>query len=893
MILEEKKMAKKNKLVLIDGSSVAFRAFFALHNQLERFKNRNGLHTNALYGFHNMIEKILKEEHPTHVLVAFDAGKTTFRNEFFEEYKAGRAKTPGEFTEQMPYLRELLQGLGIPYYELQNYEADDIIGTLSTQVDEKEFDVVIVSGDRDLTQLAKENVKVDITVKGVSEVKTYTVESIKEEYGLAPLQIIDMKGLAGDKSDNIPGVTKIGEKTALSLLHQYGTVESLYEHIDEMKESKRKENLLNEKETALLSKKLATIMTTVPLNLTLQDLVYKGPDTKKLIDFYKEMDFKSHLRQLDTTEVEEDLEANRSEIHFETVLSITEEMFEDQQSLYVEMLTDNYHTAEIIGISWGNKELIYTCAPEVALESPVFKKWAEDDSFMKKTFDFKGTYVSLRRYGITLRGTVSDISLEAYLLDVKDNSDDLAAIAEEYDYQDVATDESIYGKGAKIKIPEDKEQFYTHLARKVKAIDILSDKLKEKLKENQQTSLFEDMELPLAKVLADMEITGITVDSQRLESMKIEFAEQLQKLEQRIYEEAGEEFNINSPKQLGIILFEKMGYPVIKKTKTGYSTAVDVLEQLSSQAPIVEFILKYRQIAKIQSTYIEGLLKVINQTTGKVHTRFSQTTARTGRLSSIEPNLQNIPVRLEEGRKIRQAFVPRKPDWRIFSSDYSQIELRVLAHISDDQHLKEAFIEGQDIHASTAMRVFGIESPENVTPNIRRQAKAVNFGIVYGISDYGLSQNLGISRKEAQIFIDRYFEKYPGVKKYMEDIVREAKDKNYVETLYHRRRYLQDINSRNYNLRTFAERTAINTPIQGSAADIIKVAMINIDKALKESNLQATMLLQVHDELIFEAPKEEIEELAKLVAEVMEHSVELSVPLLVDSNTGKNWYDAK
>ncbi|SFH71170.1 DNA polymerase I [Pisciglobus halotolerans] len=886
-------MAKKNKLLLIDGSSVAFRAFFALHNQLESFKNRNGLHTNALYGFHNMIEKILKEENPTHALVAFDAGKTTFRTEFYPEYKAGRAKTPREFTEQMPYLRELLKGFGIYYYELENYEADDIIGTLSAQADEKAFDVVVVSGDRDLTQLAKDNVKVDITVKGVSETKTYTVESIKEEYGIAPLQIIDMKGLAGDKSDNIPGVTKIGEKTALTLLQEYGTVEGLYEHIDDMKKSKRKENLINEKETALLSKKLATIIKDAPLAITLNDLVYNGPDTKKLIDFYKEMDFKSHLNRLDTSELEETLEANRSDIQFQKVTILTDEMFKDNQSIYVEMLTDNYHTAQVVGISWGNEEKIYACEPEVAFHSDIFKKWAEDGHSKKKTFDSKRTYVALKHHGIELKGVVADLSLEAYLLDVKDNSSDLAAIAEEYDYFDVATDESVYGKGAKRKVPEDKEQLYAHLARKIKAIAILCDQLMEKLEENQQTELFTDIELPLANVLADMEMAGITVNSKRLEEMKGEFAEKLQELEQKIYAEAGETFNINSPKQLGVILFEKMGYPVIKKTKTGYSTAVDVLEQLQDQAPIVAYILQYRQIAKIQSTYIEGLLKVIDKKTGKVHTRFSQTTARTGRLSSVDPNLQNIPIRLEEGRKIRQAFVPREENWRIFASDYSQIELRVLAHVSDDQHLKEAFIEGQDIHASTAMRVFGLEKAEDVTPNIRRQAKAVNFGIVYGISDYGLSQNLGISRKEAQQFIDTYFEKYPGVKQYMEDVVREAKDKGYVETLFHRRRYLSDINSRNYNLRSFAERTAINTPIQGSAADIIKVAMIQMEKALKASDLRATMLLQVHDELIFEAPEEEIETLEKLVTDVMEHAVALSVPLLVESDNGKSWYDAK
>ncbi|MDB1656904.1 DNA polymerase I, partial [Enterococcus durans] len=424
------------------------------------------------------------------------------------------------------------------------------------------------------------------------------------------------------------------------------------------------------------------------------------------------------------------------------------------------------------------------------------------------------------------------------------------------------------------------------------AINVLTPQLTKELAEKNQEDLFRKMELPLSIILAEMEISGIKVDATRLQEMKVEFSDRLREIEQKIYQEAGEEFNLNSPKQLGVILFEKMELPVIKKTKTGYSTAVDVLEQLREQAPIVDDILTYRQIAKIQSTYVEGLLKVI-QSDGKVHTRYVQTLTQTGRLSSVDPNLQNIPIRLDEGRKIRQAFVPRKKDWLIYSSDYSQIELRVLAHISNDEHLKAAFLEGQDIHASTAMRVFGIEKAEDVTPNMRRQAKAVNFGIVYGISDYGLSQNLGITRKAAQQYIDTYFEKYPGVKEYMERIVREAKDQGFVETLYHRRRYLPDINSRNYNIRSFAERTAINTPIQGSAADILKIAMIELDKRLKEEKLEATLLLQVHDELVFEVPEKELETLDHLVSEVMEHAVSLHVPLITDSSWGKTWYEAK
>ncbi|MBO0469406.1 DNA polymerase I [Enterococcus sp. DIV0242_7C1] len=877
----------KKKLLLVDGNSVAFRAFYAVQN-FESFKTKNGLHTNAILFFNNMLDNIMQKEEPSHVLIAFDAGKTTFRHAFFDDYKAGRAKTPGEFKEQMPYIRELIDALGIQHYELPEYEADDIIGTLARRVEADDFEVVVVSGDKDLTQLADKNIRVEVTAKGVSELVTYTPEFIKEKYGLTPLQIIDMKGLAGDSSDNIPGVTRVGEKTAIKLLAEYGSVEGLYEHIDELKPSKMKENLINDKEQAFLSKKLATIDVNAPIDISIDSLVYNGKNLDKLVPFYREMEFKQHLSKLDIEEETVDL----ADVHFDVVDTFTKEMFTEDMALYVEMMEDNYHTSPIVGVAWGTKKKIYTTNNLALFESQPFIDWLLSDKYQKVVYDTKRTYVALNRYVGKTKGIKFDVLLAAYLLDTNDNSADIEGVAQYYGYGDIRSDEAIYGKGAKKGLPEDEEVFFSHLARKVNAIHFLTEKLDHELAEKNQSDLFYKMELPLSRILADMEITGIRVDAQRLKDMRIEFSDRLREIEQKIYAEAGEEFNLNSPKQLGVILFEKMGLPVIKKTKTGYSTAVDVLEQLKEQAPIVEDILVYRQIAKIQSTYVEGLLKVI-QPDDKIHTRYVQTLTQTGRLSSIDPNLQNIPIRLDEGRKIRQAFVPREKDWRIFSSDYSQIELRVLAHISDDQHLKEAFIEGQDIHSSTAMRVFGIEKAEDVTPNMRRQAKAVNFGIVYGISDYGLSQNLGITRKQAQEYIDTYFEKYPGVKKYMEEIVRDAKDKGFVETLYHRRRYLPDINSRNFNLRSFAERTAINTPIQGSAADILKIAMIEMDQRLREEKMQATMLLQVHDELVFEVPETELEKLNTLVKDVMENAVALHVPLITDSSWGKTWYEAK
>ncbi|MEG0549824.1 MAG: DNA polymerase I [Vagococcus sp.] len=881
----------KNKLLLVDGNSIAFRGFFALYQSLERFKNNSGLHTNALYAVNNMLENVLEKEKPTHVLVAFDAGKTTFRHGFYEDYKAGRAKTPSEFKEQMPYLRDLIEGLGMKHYELENYEADDIIGTLATRADKEKFDVVVLSGDKDLTQLASDNVRVDVTVKGVSEIESYTPDHIMEKYGLTPNQIIDMKGLAGDQSDNIPGVTKIGEKTAIKLLKEFGTVEGVYENVEDMKKSKMKENLINEKDVALMSKRLATINVDTPIEVSVDDLAFNGKDLDKLIPFYKEMDFNSFLNKLDTSSVEMEI-TEKKMVNYQSIETFESSMFTTDMSLYIEMLDENYHTSDVVGFSFGTEEKYFVSNNIELLNDSLFMEWLEDETKTKKVFDTKRTEVALNRYGISLKGVKFDTLLASYLIDSTNNSEDIAEIGQTFNYYEVDIDEAIYGKGAKKGLPEDDKVLFEHLARKTMAINDLYEPLMTELEDKNQMELFTDIELPLAHILGEMEIQGITVNASRLQEMKGEFALKLQEIEQNVYEEAGEEFNLNSPKQLGVILFEKMGLPVIKKTKTGYSTAVDVLEKLQGQSPIIDYILTYRQIAKIQSTYVEGLLKVIFED-NKIHTRYVQTLTQTGRLSSVDPNLQNIPIRLEEGRKIREAFVPRNKDWQLFSSDYSQIELRVLAHISNDEHLKAAFIEGQDIHASTAMRVFGVEKEVDVDGNLRRQAKAVNFGIVYGISDYGLSQNLGISRKDAQTFIDTYFDKYPGVKEYMEEVVREAKDKGYVETLYHRRRYLPDINARNFNIRSFAERTAINTPIQGSAADILKIAMIQISEKLKTEKMEATMLLQVHDELVFEAPKSEIPKLQKIVEETMETAVKLSVPLKADSSVGNTWYEAK
>ncbi|HEM6265220.1 TPA: DNA polymerase I [Streptococcus suis] len=877
---------KKNKLLLIDGSSVAFRAFFALYNQIDRFKNANGLHTNAIYGFNLMLDHMMKRIEPTHILVAFDAGKTTFRTEMYADYKAGRAKTPDEFREQFPFIRQMLDAMGVKHYELAQYEADDIIGTLDKMAERTDipFDVTIVSGDKDLIQLTDENTVVEISKKGVAEFEEFTPAYLMEKMGITPTQFIDLKALMGDKSDNIPGVTKIGEKTGLKLLIEHGSLDGIYENIDSMKASKMKENLIADKEQAFLSRTLATIDTNAPIEIGLDDIVYQGPKLEVLGQFYDDMGFKQLRAQLGTS-AEEELPA----VEFQTVTELTEDMLRADQFFYFEILGENYHREDLVGLAWGDKEQIYVGGPEL-LDNPILRQFLENHTI--KTYDFKRGKVLLARHGLDLPLASFDSRLAKYLLStVEDNA--ITTIANLYGQTRLVPDEVVYGKGAKLALPE-RAEYFPHLANKLQVLIETEAVMLEKLEENQQVSLLFDMELPLANVLAKMEITGIKVQKETLQTMQAENEVLIEQLTKEIYELAGQEFNINSPKQLGTILFEDMGLPLeyTKKTKTGYSTAVDVLERLAPIAPVVSKILDYRQITKLQSTYVIGLQDAILED-GKIHTRYVQDLTQTGRLSSTDPNLQNIPVRLEQGRLIRKAFVPSLEDSVLLASDYSQIELRVLAHISKDEHLIEAFQKGVDIHTSTAMRVFGIEKAEDVTANDRRNAKAVNFGVVYGISDFGLSNNLGITRKEAKEYIDTYFERFPGIKNYMETIVREARDKGYVETIYKRRRELPEINSRNFNVRNFAERTAINSPIQGSAADILKVAMINLDKALEEAGLSTRMLLQVHDEIVLEVPKAELETVKALVKETMESAIALSVPLIADENDGQTWYEAK
>ena len=887
-------MAQK-KLLLIDGNSVAFRAFYALYRQLDRFTSPDGLHTNAIYTFKNMLDAILKQVNPTNILVAFDAGKVTFRTKMYQDYKGGRQKTPSELLEQLPVIRELLKDLGIKSYELKNYEADDIIGTLSKMGEDAGYEVTIVTGDRDLTQLASDKVTVLITKNGVGDTEAYTPEHMKEVNGVTPTEFIDMKALMGDNSDNYPGVTKVGPKTASRLIQKYGSVEELYKHVDEMKKSKLKENLINDKDKAFLAKKLATIDRTSPVEVTLKDTEIKDPDYEKLRNLYEKLGFKKFLAQLDQNK---DAQSENTSAEDYQYVELTEDnakelanISEKEISFYLEMIGDNYHLAPFAGFALKIGSKIYVAKDIALLQEIPLKAILENKTIKKNVFDIKRTFVGLHRLDILAGGLDYDMLLASYLVNNENNSNDLGEIAHLYDDYSVKTDLEVYGKGKKKAVPDDIE-FYKHLAAKVHAIADLKPELLKRLKDHEQDDLYDQIEIPVAFVLAKMEINGMKVLPGTLIQLENDFATRLKELEDKIYQQAGERFNLNSPKQLGHILFEKLGLPPLKKTKTGYSTSVEVLNQLKTQSPIVSEILDYRQIAKIQSTYVKGLLDVI-QPDVRVHTRYLQTLTATGRLSSVDPNLQNIPTRTEEGKQIRKAFVPSEADGYIFSCDYSQVELRVLAHVSGDEHMQEAFKTGYDIHSHTAMKIFHLDSPDEVTPLMRRHAKAVNFGIVYGISDYGLSKNLGISRKRAKEFIDNYFDQYPQIKDYMDKAVKEAREKGYAETIMHRRRYLPDIHAKNFNVRSFAERTAINSPIQGSAADIIKIAMINMQKKLEELHLKTKMVLQVHDELIFDVPKDELETIKKIVPEVMQSAVRLDVPLVADSGWGHNWYDAK
>ena len=877
-----------NTLVLIDGNSLMYRAYYATAYSGNLMKTSTGIFTNALYGFVNMMNKVMDEYNHTHMLVAFDAGKTTFRHEFLESYKDGRKPMPDEMRSQINLIKKYLDLLGVKRLELPTYEADDIIGTLAKMGEATDFEKIhIITGDKDLLQMVDEKTTVHITRKGVTDIESFNKEEVFAKYELTPSQIVDLKGLMGDPSDNLPGIPGVGEKTAIKLLKQFGTVENLIEHTDELK-GKMKEKVETHTEQALLCKRMATIHKDVPLPLTFDDLVYHGAQTTELMEFFKEMEFNAFLKKMKIEEGKD--KEPKAPVRIISEAKELETLSYVNSAIHVEIFEENYHQGTILGIAVVNEKESYYVPFEVAKESQVFMSFLSNEEIKKSVFDVKRSRVALMWQGFDLRGVEFDLLLATYVINPTNVSNEIKKVALHYDYDDVSYDEEVYGKGAK-RATAPIEKVAEHSIDIATAVMKLKETALEQLKEQEQLSLFEEMEMPLAEVLAMMEYTGMALDLKTLDEMGQNLKGRIEALEAKIYEQAGMAFNINSPKQLGEVLFEKLSLPVIKKTKTGYSTNVDVLEKLMGTHPIIECIMEYRTLTKLYSTYIEGLRKACYED-GKVHTIFNQALTQTGRLSSIEPNLQNIPIRLEEGRMIRRAFVPSEEGWIILGADYSQIELRILAHISNTESLIEAFRQGEDIHKKTAMDVFKV-SEEEMTSDLRRSAKAINFGIIYGMSAFGLSENLNITQKEAKKYIDHYLETYSGIHQYMEDTVKYAKYNGYVSTLFKRRRYIPELTQKNYAIRQFGERTAMNAPIQGTAADIIKKAMIDVYQAMQEKQVKSRLLLQVHDELIFEVPKEELETMIELVTKTMEDVVELQVPLKADYSYGPTWYDAK
>ena len=853
------------KIILVDGNNLLFRSYYATAYTGNVMKNSKGFPTNALYGLVTMINKIILEEKPNYIAVAFDIGKN-FRKCKYDFYKEGRQQTPDDLKKQMPYARKLLNKMGIKTLELEPYEADDIIGTLASEVERDDnFIATIVSSDKDLLQLLSE--QVDIKLLKQKDYIRYNPKTFYDDYKINPINMIDLKALAGDPSDNIPGVKGIGEKTALSLLQKYPTIEEIYNHIDEIK-GKTKEKLIIDKDNAFMSKEIATIYREVPIDLNLEDYKYEHIESDELYEMYEELEFYSLMKTFKEKPKEK-------EFSFVEINNCDDISLEDEMSFYIELDQTNYHDGNIIGMGVSTKNNNYFVKKDLIKD--VLDKIKDKVLY---TFEQKKNIVALNYQNITCPDVNYDLSIAASILNY-DFKDDIAYLMNKDKYQATFYHE--------IKDFTLNENLKKEIAKKANYILQTRDSYISKLKIDDEFELYEKIEMPLVKVLADMEITGVKVDKSVLDEMKAETKKKIDILTDEIYELAGMEFNIASPKQLGEVLFEKLGLPGGKKGTKTYKTDVKVLNKLVNAHPIIKKILAYRNLSKIYSTYLEGLETYIKKD-GKIHTIFKQNYTRTGRLSSIEPNLQNIPARDEEGRKVRKAFLPVND--LILSVDYSQIELRLLAHISKSEDLIKAFVNGEDIHTKVAADIHEIDEKE-VTKSMRSTAKAVIFGIVYGISGYGLGENLEISIKDAKKFIDKYYELYPGVKTYMKEIVDFAHENGYVRTLFKRKRVIDELNSANYMVRQTGERIALNTPIQGTSADIIKKAMVEVYEAFKKENIKTKMIIQVHDELIFDVVKEEKERVEKIVKDKMENVIKLSVPLKVSADYGINWYDAK
>ena len=873
-------------LILIDGNSLMNRAYYALPELM----NKKGQHTNAIYGFANILFKIMDTYKPSHISVAFDLKAPTFRHKQYDAYKGNRKKMPDELREQVEPLKKMIDAFGINRIELEGYEADDLIGTVAKNFEQDGFEVYIITGDKDALQLVSDKIKVLFTKKGISELDEYDPDKMTEKYELTPQQFIDLKGLMGDQSDNIPGVAGIGEKTGIKLLKEYGSIENIYMNIDEISKSV-KAKLEAGYDMAFLSKSLATIMVDIPLELKVDEFEKKDIDKNTLISLFSEFEFNSLIGKVGNDE-----SGLIDKVQKEYLISNDIELLIDKATSLKSLNLFSIAKSGLV----SDKRLINLFAKideeffnieekELSKQKDVF----ENPEIKKYGYNLKNDCLILKPYEINLTGLYFDIAIAEYLIDSTSSNYEIKDIALKYNLGDVLSLEELLGKGKSKKDFKDLSdaQISGYACSVLDIVDNGKEALITTIENYTMHNLFYEVEMPLVEILADMEYIGISADKEVLNELKQKFDIEIKTLEVSIYEYAGENFNINSPKQLGHILFDKLGLPAIKKTKTGYSTNAEVLEALSDKHPIIDKITLYRQYTKLQSTYVDGLLNIINPKTGRIHSSFNQTITTTGRISSTEPNMQNIPVRLEIGRELRKVFVAPE-DMYLVDADYSQIELRILAHIANDEGLIDAFSKGDDIHTITASEVFNVPLDE-VTKELRSAAKAVNFGIVYGISDFGLSNNLGISKQVAKEYIDNYFARYPYVKKYMEDIVEKAKNDGYVETYIGRRRYIPELGSNNFIMKNLGKRLAMNTPIQGSAADVIKIAMVKVYARLKSEGLKSKLILQVHDELIIESPDSEKSYVADLLKEEMESAVDLNVKLTVDAKWGKSWYETK
>lgn len=883
----------KKKFLIIDGSSLFFRAFYAL----PLLKTKKGLYTNAIYGFVMMLENAIEKIKPTNIAVCFDIKGSLFRREIYKDYKGTRQKTPSELEQQFPYIREILKYMNIKVMEISEYEADDIAGTLSLMASKEGYKSYLLTGDKDYYQLVDENNMVLMTRKGITELEIVDLNYLKENYGIAGEEFIELKALMGDSSDNIPGVKGVGEKTALKLVKEYGNLENIYNNIDEISGKKLRENLEECKASAFMSRTLGTIVRNIYLEVKLSDFEVKEYDYKNLSDLYRKFEFNSILQRLpEEYQKEEALEI--SEKFFDLTSKSLDDLIKEIKkagSFAFKFISDGkayegVNPLKIAILPEGGLAGIYDYSKE---NLSALKNLFEDADIEKLSHDLKEDIIILQFNNIDIKNFTSDTKIGEYLLNSTKSNYDLNEIYKGYFNMAYKDEEELLGKGAKKKKFKDldEEELNKYFAFCLNAIYEITYKQREKIEEEEMLDLYKNVELPLVEVLASMELIGIRTREEVLDEIDEDVKGRIENLEENIYRQADEEFNINSPKQLGIILFEKMDLPVIKKTKTGYSTSVEVLEKLEGKAEIISYILEYRKLTKLKNTYIDGLKAVINEKTGRIHSSFNQTVASTGRISSTEPNLQNIPIRTKEGRLIRKAFLASE-GCLLVDADYSQIELRVLASLSNDEDMIKAFEGGLDIHRKTASEVFHTPYDE-VTSEMRSMAKAVNFGIVYGISDYGLSQNLNIPRKEAKNYIDNYLGHFKGIKNYMSEEIEKGKKNGYVETILHRRRYIPELSAKNFNIRSFGERVALNTPIQGSAADIIKIAMVGCYRELKKKKLKAKLILQIHDELVVDSPLEEAEEVKKIMKDVMENAAKMKVKLIVDMNEGQSLYDAK